>query len=467
MNNDNPCYLHRRFEDAVDIEKVLEEMQEDDYLSHNKLMQTAATVREVSRRLQLKSTKQAVKTVMIVTKARDNYLVELTRELAKWLISTPRNGKDVGVITYVDCKLLGSKRFDASSLIMEDARFEKMLKYWSPELCFSSPELFDLVITLGGDGTVLYTSWMFQRVVPPVLPFALGSLGFLTPFRFEDYRRHLDRIMGPAGMRVTMRMRFTCTIYRAPHNLPLSTVSSTSASITDISSLNLNNSSQENHQSSTSASNIEGETHQVLNELVIDRGPSPYISSMDLYANDSLLTRVSADGLILSTTTGSTAYSLSAGGSLVYPDIPAILVTPICPHTLSFRPMILNDSTELKIRMPTSGRGSTFVSFDGKGRVELGRGDEVVVRPSPYPFPTVLSQPMEWFDAISRTLRWNTRAVEQRGWNGELHSNEDGNHSFDGCDTNSVVENEEKFDIDFDDDNRHGLSISKDETSIS
>ena len=235
-------------------------------------------------------------------------------------------------------------------------------------------------------------------------------------------------------MRVTMRMRFTCTVYRAAHT------SSTSSTLPSPDAHGLPNGLGLTHTSSSDAK-IEGETHEVLNELVIDRGPSSYISSLDLYANDSLLTRISADGLILSTPTGSTAYSLSAGGSLTYPDIPAMLLTPICPHTLSFRPMILNDSMELKIRIPPTGRGTAFVSFDGKGKVELRRGDEVVVRASRYPFPTVLSQPMEWFDAISRTLRWNTRAAEQKGWGQGMEDiDEDGGH-----------EQKQAFDIDFDD----------------
>ncbi|GAM82197.1 hypothetical protein ANO11243_001760 [Dothideomycetidae sp. 11243] len=431
----NPCLFHRRFGDAVNIEKVLEEMQNDEQLSHNRLMQTAASVREVSRQLQRRSTKQAVRTVMIVTKARDNTLVELTREVAEWLMVTPRYDKGAGVNVYVDSKLRKSKRFDAAGLVAAHPKCESMLKYWTPELCWASPELFDLVITLGGDGTVLFTSWLFQRIVPPVLAFSLGSLGFLTTFRFEDYKPHLDRIMGDAGMRVTMRMRFTCTVYRAPHTAPTTMRLPPSALSSDTQSIS--------NGLGIDEAKIEGETHEVLNELVIDRGPSSYISSLDLYANDSLLTRISADGLILSTPTGSTAYSLSAGGSLIYPDIPAMLLTPICPHTLSFRPMILNDSMELKIRIPFAGRGTAFVSFDGKGKVELRRGDEVVVRASRYPFPTVLSQPMEWFDAISRTLRWNTRAADQKGWEGDADE---------AYDDDFAPEAKQQFDIDFDDD---------------
>lgn len=85
------------------------------------------------------------------------------------------------------------------------------------------------------------------------------------------------------------------------------------------------------------------------------------------------MTTVQADGLTVSTPTGSTAYSLSAGGSLVHPQIPALLITPICPHTLSFRPMLLPDSMELRICVPYNSRSTAWASFDGRGRVELKR----------------------------------------------------------------------------------------------
>lgn len=442
----SPCYFHRRFGDAVDIDKVLEEIKGDDQLSHSRLMQTAASVREVSRQLQRRPLKRAVRNIMIITKARDNTLVELTRELAEWLLVTPRYGKDVGVNVWVDSKLRRSRRFGHEDLAAKDERFAAMLRFWTPALCLEQPELFDLVITLGGDGTVLFTSWLFQRIVPPVLSFSLGSLGFLTNFDFSQYREQLNRIMGDTGMRINMRMRFTCTVYRSA-----ASSSASSASLATISTATTTATSSPIIEQSSSK--IEGETHEVLNELVIDRGPSSYISSLDLYANDSLLTRISADGIILSTPTGSTAYSLSAGGSLVHPDIPAILLTPICPHTLSFRPMLLNDDMALKVSIPVSGRGGAFVSFDGKGRVELGRGDEVVVRASQYPFPTVMGQQMEWFDSISRTLRWNTRAAEQKEWAGGAPGHGEG----DGADFEEQAESRRpEFDIDFDEDREDG-----------
>jgi len=142
---------------------------------------------------------------------------------------------------------------------------------------------------------------------------------------------------------------------------------------------------------------------------VIDRGPSPWVSNLELYDDDKLLTIVQADGLILSTPTGSTAYSLSAGGSLVHPSIPAILLSPICPHTLSFRPMLLPDSAILRVCVPRSSRATAYVSFDGRNRVELRKGDYVEVRASRFPFPTVIKEEGEWIDTVCKTFQWNQR----------------------------------------------------------
>ncbi|KAF1967862.1 ATP-NAD kinase [Bimuria novae-zelandiae CBS 107.79] len=406
----SPCFFHKKFDKAVNLEKVLDEMADDESISHSRLMQTATSVREVSKQLQRRPIKMTVRNVMIVTKARDNQLVHLTRQLAEWLLCTPRYGSDVGVNVYVDHKLRSSKRFDTPSLLAKDSRFENMLRFWTPDLCWESPEKFDLVLTLGGDGTVLFTSWLFQRIVPPILSFSLGSLGFLTNFEFPQYKEALSKIMGDAGMRVNLRMRFTCTVYRYQRNA-----------------------------APDAPQHIEAEQFEVLNELVIDRGPSPYVSQLELYGDNNLLTVVQADGCIFSTPTGSTAYSLSAGGSLVHPDIPAILLTPICPHTLSFRPMLLNDTMLLRIAVPRNSRATAYCAFDGKGRVELRQGDHVTIAASQYPFPTVLSQPTEWFDSISRTLRWNNRGAQQKAWDGDAEEKDGEEH-------------EAGFDIDFDND---------------
>ena len=386
----SPCFFHQRFDGIINFDKVVEEIaseSENEDFSHSRLMQTATGVREVSKQLQRRPIKRAVRKVMIVTKARDHRLVHLTRDLTQWLLSTPRYGNETGVTVYVDAKLRRSKLFNADGLLTEDARYTSMLKYWTPDLCWSSPEKFDLVLTLGGDGTVLFTSWLFQRVVPPILSFSLGSLGFLTNFEFDKYKDHLDKVMGEQGMRVNLRMRFTCTVWRADRS-----------------------------PGALRGAVEEGEQFEVLNELVIDRGPSPYVSNLELYGDNELLTIVQADGCIFSTPTGSTAYSLSAGGSLIHPSIPAILLTPICPHTLSFRPMVLSDTLALRIAVPEKSRSTAYCSFDGKGRIELKQGDFVTLEASQYPFPTVMKGSNEWVESVQRALRWNVRGAVQKGW---------------------------------------------------
>jgi NAD+ kinase len=147
---------------------------------------------------------------------------------------------------------------------------------------------------------------------------------------------------------------------------------------------------------------------------------------------------------MLTLVTGSTAYSLSAGGSLVHPDIPAILLTPICPHTLSFRPMVLSDTMLLRVSIPRNSRATAYCSFDGKGRVELKQGDHVTIAASQYPFPTVVKSGSEWFNSVSRTLRWNTRGALQKGWDGETQSKEevewdiDTDSAFYGSEENTI-----------------------------
>ncbi|KAH6709206.1 ATP-NAD kinase-like domain-containing protein [Leptodontidium sp. 2 PMI_412] len=398
----SPCFYHERFDDVLNIDKVLEEIRGNEWMSHSRLLATATGVREISKQLQRRPIKRAVRNVMIVTKARDNQLVHLTRELATWLMSTPRYGSELGVNVYVDAKLQSSKRFGAEQMLEDHPRFQHLLKYWKPEMCRNQPEKFDLVLTLGGDGTVLFTSWLFQGIVPPILSFSLGSLGFLTNFEYDKFKEQLNKVMGEEGMRVSMRMRFTCTVYKggASRNEP-----------------------------------EEAEQFEVLNELVIDRGPSPYVSNLELYGDDELLTVVQADGCIFATPTGSTAYSLSAGGSLVHPDIPAILLTPICPHTLSFRPMVLSDTMLLRVSIPRNSRATAYCSFDGKNRVELKQGDHITIAASQYPFPTVMKSGAEWFESVSTSLKWNTRGAAQKGWDG-LEENQ---------------EQETEWDIDFDD----------------
>lgn len=154
---------------------------------------------------------------------------------------------------------------------------------------------------------------------------------------------------------------------------------------------------------------------QVLNEVVIDRGPSPYLCNIDLFLDGKHITSVQGDGLIVSTPTGSTAYAVAAGASMIHPSVPAIMVTPICPHSLSFRPIVVPAGVELKISVSPDSRNTSWVSFDGRNRQELLHGDSLRVTTSIYPVPSICAQDQisDWFDSLAECLHWNVRKPQK------------------------------------------------------
>ncbi|KAJ1908584.1 hypothetical protein IWQ60_011639 [Tieghemiomyces parasiticus] len=448
------------------------------------LVETAVSVRELSKRIGRARVKwQRCKRAMIVTKLQDRSLVDKCREIALWLINTPLYSDSQGMAVYVDAKFAHSKRFGYARLVEDQPLCRDKLRFWTPELCNERPNMFDFVITLGGDGTVLYTSYLFQRIVPAVIPFHMGSLGFLTCFDFANYQNLLVEALH-SGVRVNLRMRFTCTVFRARCRLadkanlsgdtspgsateghtdedddndldadqgslgerPCATLPNISRSRTSTSThppqpderfkhcfkdpyLQSNDVDRSDSDSDLESSSAlindknyvlePGEQFQVLNEVTVDRGPSPYLSVLELFGDRNHLTTVQADGLTIATPTGSTAYSLAAGGALVHPEIPAILITPNCPHTLSFRPMLLPEATEVIVAVPFSSRNTAWASFDGRHRTELRRGDHIQIVASKYPFPTIChpnhTTSKDWFNSLNRCLHWNQRA-RQKGF---------------------------------------------------
>ncbi|KAJ1819076.1 hypothetical protein LPJ56_003719, partial [Coemansia sp. RSA 2599] len=178
------------------------------------LVQTAVSVREVSKLIgrtvvQLNN----VKRIIIVTKPNDVSLVSLTRDLAIWLIESRAQETKQPMVVYIEENIARHRKFNLTRVHQRHPASVTNLQYWTPELCAKSPEIFDFAVTLGGDGTVLYTSWLFQTTVPPIIPFHLGSLGFLTVFDHRHARRVLDSAIN-SGVRINLRMRFTCTVYR-------------------------------------------------------------------------------------------------------------------------------------------------------------------------------------------------------------------------------------------------------------
>ena len=265
------------------------------------------------------------------------------------------------------------------------------------------PNSVDLVLCLGGDGLIFKVlSTYFPTIVPPIVPFNLGSMGFLTPFDFSKHPSYIKAILSGDNSTVTMRMRLKCVIERRPVALSNGTSSPCIHNF------------ENNKLIDEAVECPPREEFHVLNELVIDRGPAPYLSNLEVLCDDCPVTRVQADGLIVATPTGSTAYSLSSGGSMVHPNVPAILFTPICPHSLSFRPVLFPDHVTLQIKVPTDSRATAWVSFDGRHRMELMKGDKVVVSVSPWSVPTFSKQDStnDWFASVSQCLRWNERVVQ-------------------------------------------------------
>ncbi|KAK4194034.1 ATP-NAD kinase-like domain-containing protein [Triangularia verruculosa] len=404
-------------------------------LTKKQLSDMAWGVRQLSRRLGSVRLKFRVRHVFVLTKVGDGDLVGKTRELVRWLLDGRARG--VRYVVFVDGKLEGDKRFDKEGLVREVVGTEKeeeeeeeerevrgRLRFWNEEMCRRRPSMFDFVVTLGGDGTVLYASWLFQRIVPPVLSFALGSLGFLTKFDFESY----EEILGSAfeeGVTVSLRLRFEGTVMRSvPRRKAITEDGEGVDGGGEDGERDLVEELIGEEKDDERTHRPDG-TWEVLNELVVDRGPNATMSNIEIFGDDEHFTSVSADGVCVSTPTGSTAYNLAAGGSLCHPENPVMLVTPICAHTLSFRPIILPDTIVLRIGVPFDARTSSWASFDGRERVELRPGDYVTISASRFPFACV--QPRrphgrrsgDWINSISAKLGWNTRQARQKpmkGW---------------------------------------------------
>ncbi|KAG6040466.1 hypothetical protein E4U41_000466 [Claviceps citrina] len=399
-------------------------------LSKKQLSDMAWGVRELSRRLSSMRIRFRVRTIFLLTKIYDQDLIPKTRELSKWLLDQDR---DDPYVVYVQDKLRTNRKFDVPGLLDEVARahaapdaspddlsaakdaLARRLRYWDEPMCRSRPHTFDFVITLGGDGTVLYASWLFQRIVPPVLSFSLGSLGFLTKFDFEDHRRILSSTFSK-GVTVSLRLRFESTVMRSIRR-------GCSAEEKDS-----GEDDDQLHRRRDLVEELIGEeredehthrpdgTFEILNEVVVDRGPNPTMSYTEIFGDDEHFTSVLADGICVSTPTGSTAYNLAAGGSLCHPENPVMLVTSICAHTLSFRPIVLPDTIVLRVGVPYDARTASWASFDGRARVELAPGDYVTISASRFPFASVQTEGRrseDWVNSISGKLGWNTRQKQK------------------------------------------------------
>ncbi|CAO3623308.1 unnamed protein product [Mucor hiemalis] len=235
----------------------------------------------------------------------------------------------------------------------------------------------DFAITLGGDGTMLHLSSLFPKAAPPVISFSLGTLCFLMSYKIEKYQHVLnDMIAGRVGL--NMRMRLFCSLHQ-PGGKRIE------------------------------VDGIEVQDRQVMNEVTLHRGRYPHLTTIDCFVDDQYLTECVADGLIVSTPTGSTAYSLSAGGPIVHPSVQSLVLTPICPRSLSFRTVLLPPRSNIELKIGDKSRSQIEVSIDGQEIFMLQKGEYVKVRMSKYPIPCVthITDGAGWEKDINELLKWN------------------------------------------------------------
>uniref|UniRef100_A0A674NPS9 NAD(+) kinase n=1 Tax=Takifugu rubripes TaxID=31033 RepID=A0A674NPS9_TAKRU len=321
--------------------------------------------------------------VLVIKKIQDASLLQPFKELCVFLT------KVKNMIVYVEKKVL------EDPAISGDENFGAITKNFCTfrEDLDDISNLVDFIICLGGDGTLLYASSLFQESVPPVMAFHLGSLGFLTPFKFETYQSQVTQVI-EGNAAIVLRSRLKVRVFKENWEKK--------ARVDDMGIILTNGDVDCGRKVAQ---------YQVLNEVVVDRGPSSYLSNVDLFLDGHLITTVQGDGVIVSTPTGSTAYAVAAGASMIHPNVPAIMITPICPHSLSFRPIVVPAGVELKIMLSCDARNTAWVSFDGRKRQEICHGDSITITTSCFPVPSIcFRDPVnDWFESLAQCLHWNVR----------------------------------------------------------
>ncbi|HKB79778.1 MAG TPA: NAD(+)/NADH kinase [Thermoanaerobaculia bacterium] len=222
----------------------------------------------------------------------------------------------------------------------------------------------ELLITFGGDGTLLSVARYAPKGVP-VLGVNMGTLGFLTEVRVEEFPEVLESVLSG---RFAAEERVTFEVFvEGPQR--------------------------------------EKRSYRVLNDATINKSALARIVEMKVTVAGLFVSTFRADGLIVSTPTGSTAYNLSAGGPIVYPTMEAVVITPICPHMLSNRPIVLPDSLDVEIGIVTRHQ-EIFLTLDGQEGLPLDEHDRVCIRKSDQPVTLVQSPNKNYFDVLRNKLKW-------------------------------------------------------------
>ncbi len=294
--------------------------------------------------------RRATTRVALVAKHHLTAATPLLRELAAWL-----QAREVEVVADEDTASLGQS-IPGVHIAPVDELSRRV----------------DLVVVLGGDGTLLAMAGRIARAGTsvPILGVNFGSLGFLTEVTLAEMYPTLDAVLhGKASIEERLMLR--CHVH---------------------------------------SPGVTTHDHLVLNDVVITKGALSRIIDLSVWVDDQFVATFKADGLILATPTGSTAYNLSAGGPIVYPTVDAFVLTPIAPHTLTNRPLVIPAAQRVRIKPRRRGeQEEMFATFDGQTAIPLERQHEVVVWRAEAPLRLVRSATRTYFEILRQKLKWSER----------------------------------------------------------
>jgi NAD+ kinase len=223
----------------------------------------------------------------------------------------------------------------------------------------------DLLVVVGGDGSLLITARRVAKFQIPIIGINLGRLGFLTEISKDDAIKELETILSKP-LCISKRMMLRVSLFREGNKI------------------------------------LEAD---VLNDVVINKAILARIVDVSVYVGDRYITTYNGDGIIVSTPNGSTAYALSAGGPIVYPMMEVFVLVPICPHTLTDRPIILPTLEPITIKM-VSKEKDAWLTLDGQEGTQIFYGDEIVIKQSPYYAHIVRTPYKNYFDILREKLNW-------------------------------------------------------------
>jgi NAD+ kinase len=290
-----------------------------------------------------------MKTVGIVVKRYKPEAISVTKDLVEWLQAR-------GIEVYVEKDIGSALGSIQAGLHVNTTEM--------PEI----PGHVDMIVVLGGDGTLLSIARLVGNHNVPIVGVNLGGLGFLTEIHLEELYPVLERVMRGDYETDEREVLIASVLRRGEKRAEFS----------------------------------------VLNDAVINKGALARIIDLETSINGEYLVTFKSDGLILSTPTGSTAYNLSAGGPIVYPSLHCIIVTPICSHTLTNRPIVIPDEVIIRIVLKTHDQ-EVILTLDGQQGFALEYGDVVEVRKAPSRIYLVKSPYRHYFGLLREKLKWGER----------------------------------------------------------